>query len=226
LQVLKLAVLFLVACAPSFGTVITGGYVYVNESGASFELKSATFDVSGSAFDFDGFDALTYGNPYAVASPIGFLVNAGYGTVNGVYYPDLYFSIENGPPPPSIPFNGSGLEFAGPLVYGTTATVTAPFTLTDSALNLFLLGSNPMCLECNLKLQGGGTVTFNWNYNPIGNLYSAPDVIFAFSAAPEPSTCLLFAAGLVALLCGIYFRKACRNESMAAAQSQYPRLLG
>jgi hypothetical protein len=190
---LKIAGLFLMAIFPSFGTVITGGFIDL--PGGQFEFKSSSFDVFG-YIDMTG---VTIGNsmtPYASGAcpePLYLPLNGsfGYGSVNDIYYSSLWFNNTGPEAPPAFTLTTpSAFSLSGSNIYGASPIERAPFAISGN-LNIFTPAA---CIECDISLSGSGTTAWTWQY---GNIYGGARAVFAFTPAPEPSTWELIAAALL-----------------------------
>jgi hypothetical protein len=197
---LRITCLLLTFFLPAFGDIITGGYFDL--PGGQFELKAPTFDV----FGYVDLSTLAIGNtfePYASGQgpePVYFPLNGavGRGTVDGIYYPSLWF---NDLSPETVPLFSllipSSFSLTGPTIYGVGTVETVPFTI-NGELNIFTLDG---CIGCYIPISGTGRATWTWQYqDPYGGAVARFDFTDP-TTVPEPTT---FALGFLAIVISIF----------------------
>jgi len=134
------------------------------------------------------------------------------GTVDGVFYPQLYSSFASG----AISTSGVQLSGSGP------TTVTLPFTF-DAVMNFYFENPNPSgsgIPEFTREITGTGIATALFHGVDVdlnGRILHVVDgpVRYDFGTAapvPEPATWLLFSAGAMACSAGRRMRRSRRQS--------------
>jgi hypothetical protein len=195
-------VLVFMSALPGFAIPITGGSMtltgFIDFQQALFSLTGENFDVrGGGGFAFPGFGTCNFPpcQPGETVN-LGVLLHwgddaGGEGTINGVYYNNLFFNNHNHGWSMSVP----PLQ----LVAGVTS-YTVPFTM-DGGMRIYDCHpagcSVPVCIfNCeDGSITGMGTMTATFAARPEG-LYLR-EMTYDFAAPiPEPSTILLISAAV------------------------------
>jgi len=139
-------------------------------------------------------------------------LSSGPGTVNGIYYPQLFYDTS------------FLLAESAPFSLTTATTHTVPFTLTGT-LGVFTqstntTGPNSVCIVCDpgqltqALVPATGILTIRTHIVDLGEeglVHLLDDAVFVINEVPEPSPALLLIAGMSLVVLGRLARRMSRD---------------